>query len=238
MNSPADQNKDEKMERFVQILHNVLFFNTFSIDELYSIVSEDRLIKWKKFPKGNTVFKEGVFDQHFYIIIQGKMEVVKSDSSQKEIIVGTIQQGEIFGEMVVCAPDQPRSAGVRTSGNEDAIVCEIDGTLVETVPAPLKAKFLKKFLDLILGRVKTAEHDIRFYEEIIQYATEHKLISSEEFFLYTVETAINDNNRFTQYIKYTDYLINRKIPSERAGELVRSLIIKAVEKLSKSINAV
>ena len=110
--------------------------------------------------------------------------------------------------------------------------------LVETAPAPLKAKFLKKLLDLILGRVKTAEHDIRFYEEIIRYATEHKLISSDEFFLYTVETAINDNNRFTQYIKYTDFLINYKIPAERAGKLVRSIIIQAVEKLSKSINAV
>ncbi|RPI79327.1 MAG: cyclic nucleotide-binding domain-containing protein [Desulfobacteraceae bacterium] len=238
MTLPVDQNKDEKLKRFVQILHNVLFFNTFSIDELYSIVSEDRLIKWKKFLKGNTVFKEGVFDQHFYIVIQGKMEVVQSDHTQKEAVVGIIQQGEIFGEMVVCAPDKPRRAGVRTASHEDAVVCEIDGTLVETAPAPLKAKFLKKFLDLILGRVKTAEPDVRFYEEIIQYATEHKHISSQEFFLYSVETAINENNRFTQYIKYTDFLVNRKIPAEQAGELVRGIIIKAVEKLSKSMNAV
>jgi CRP-like cAMP-binding protein len=238
MSINEDQNKDEKLKRFVQILHNVLFFNTFSIDELYSIVSEDRLIKWKRFSKGNLVFKEGVFDQHFYIIIQGKMEIVKLNGAQKEIPVGTVQQGEIFGEMVVCAPAKPRSASVRVAGNEDAIICEIDGTLVETAPAPLKAKFLKKFLDLILERMETAKYDIRFYEEIVRFALGYQFISADEFFLYSVETAVNDKNLFTQYIKYTDFLINRKIPAEKAGELVRGIIIKAVEEHSKSIHAV
>jgi CRP-like cAMP-binding protein len=237
MNTPADQNKDEKMKRFVQILHNVLFFNTFSLDELYAIVSEERLIKWKKIPKGNTVFKEGVFDQHFYIIIQGKMEVVKSDSVQKERVIGTLQQGEIFGEMVVCAPEKPRSAGVRAAANEDAVVCEIDATLVETAPAALKAKFLKKFLDLILERLKPAERDLHFYQEIIHYAAEKRLTQPDEFFQYSVETAVNENNRFTQYIKYTDFLINRKIPAEQSGDLLRTLLVRAVEKLAKSINA-
>ena len=225
------------MQKFEQVLQSVLFFNTFSTAELSAIVAEERLIKWKKYNKGSAIFKEGTFDQHFYIIIQGKVEIIKADSKYHAKVVGTLQQGDILGEMVVCLPEGARTATAQVCGNEEAIICEIDATLIDTVAAPIKAKLLKKFLDLILERLKTAERDLSFYQSIIDYAAKKKLAAIDEFFLYSVETAINDNNRFTQYIKYTDFLITRLIPPEQAASLLRNLLIQATEKLTKFLQA-
>jgi hypothetical protein len=231
MAATTENSKDERTRKLAQVLRQVFFFSTFSMDELYTIVAEERLIKWKRFQKGNVILKQGTFDQHFYIIIQGKIEIIRPEGVQKEAPVGTQTEGEIFGEMVVCAPDKPRRASVQVAGDDDVVVCEIDATLVEKAPAPLKVKFLKKFLDNILERLRPAERGFHFYEEIIRYAGESKAVPSDEYFLYTIETAAHDNNRLTQYIKYTDFFINRRTSYEKTIDLLQSLLIQATDKL-------
>jgi CRP-like cAMP-binding protein len=234
----TQKDNDEKIKRFAKVLHSVLFFNTFSIEELYAIGSEERFFKWKILQKDSLLFSQGTFDQHFYIIFQGKIDIIGSDKTSKEICLDTFQKGDFFGELAVTAPGEPRRATARVSSEGEAILCEIDCTLIETAPAPLKTKFLKKFLDLILERLQPIERDLSFHQEIIRYATETHLAQPDEFFQYTIETAVNDNNRLTQYIKYTDFLLNRKIPAQQSNDLLQALITKADKKLPKSNNTV
>jgi hypothetical protein len=234
----TQKDNDEKVKRFANVLHSVLFFNTFTIEELYAIGSEERFIKWKILQKNSILFSQGTFDQHFYIVFQGKIDIFGSDSTHKDIYLDTFQKGGFFGELAVTAPGKPRRASARVSGDGDVILCEIDCTLISTAPTPLRVKFLKKFLDLILERLQPTDRDLRFHQEIIRYATENNLTQSDEFFQYTVETAVNDNNRLTQYIKYTDFLLNRKIPAQQSNDLLQTLITKADQKLPKANNMV
>ncbi|MCK5545531.1 MAG: cyclic nucleotide-binding domain-containing protein [Desulfobulbaceae bacterium] len=223
----------EAATKFANLLYGVAFFNIFTLEELISIVSEARLMKWKRFVSGARVFEEGVFDQHFYIILRGKIEVRKKVGSIKETSVGTINRGEVFGELVVTDPSKPRRASAYVVSKNPLIVCEIDGTLVDTVPIDLRVKFLKKFLDLILQRIDVDARKIYYYQDIIEYAAENGMPGKNRYFMYSIETAINEKNRITQLIKYTDFLIARKLDFEKSNSLLRSHLNSANRELDE-----
>jgi len=233
----AESQTNDKINKFAQVLYGVLFFNIFSREELYEIVSEERLIKWKKFNKGDTIFKEGSFDQHFYIIIQGHIEIRKKNEQPKEATLGRIQTGEVFGELIVCDPEKPRHASAYVTGADAALVCEIDATLITKVPDNIKAKFMKKFMDLVVGKLNMQETKIQYYDDIIHYAKECSLVGDDEYFTYAMETAVSDQNRLTQFIKYTDFLISKKIAPDNGCALLERLLFQATQELEESYQA-
>ncbi len=227
--------KDQSLKKLVAMLYGSLFFNIFPEEELRSILQEARLIKWKKYGIGSKVFREGSFDQHFYVVIRGVIDIRKSKGPGNEVGVGTINKGEVFGEMVVCDPEKPRRVSAQVGGNEDAILCEIDATLVDSVSGHLRTKFLKKFLDLILGRFPADGPQTKYYEDLIRHAEENNASTRNDFFSYTLETAISPQNRLTQYIKYTDFLVARKIDVGKAEVYLRQLIGTVKDELDKSL---
>ncbi len=229
----GDHYQNEKLKKFVQLLYGVLFFNIFSVEELSAIISEDRLIKWKKFDPGKAVFAQGVFDQHFYVIIQGSVELRKK-RDDTEITVGVLHKGDVFGELVVCDPGQPRRASAYVSGAGTAILCEFDGTLITTVPEVMQAKFYKKFLDLVVNRLEDEKSRQVYYEELIAYVHNNNISASDDYFSYTLETAVSDRNRLTQFIKYSDYLVSKKIPADAAIGMLQKLLKQATAQLSRS----
>lgn len=236
-NDHAEPQANDKINKFAQVLYGVLFFNIFSLQELRDIVGEERLIKWKRFNKGDLIFKEGAFDQHFYIVIQGNIEIRKAGGEHKNGARGMIQTGEVFGELVVCDPEKPRRASAYVTGNEAAVVCEIDATLITKVPDNIKAKFMKKFLDLVVGRLNRQEARVQYYDDVLHYAKECRLAGDDEYFTYAMETAVNDQNRLTQFIKYTDFLISKKISPENACALLERLLFQATQELEENFQA-
>lgn len=60
------------------------------------------------FPKGHSVVDEGENDKTFYLLIRGKVEIVKGDKKITEL-----NQGEFFGEVALIA-NVPRTATVNT----------------------------------------------------------------------------------------------------------------------------
>lgn len=223
---------DERLKKFAQLLYGVLFFNIFSIEELYAIVSEERMIKWKRFAKGHQIFRAGTYDQHFYIIIQGTVAITRPDGDANEKAVGQLSKGEVLGEMVVCSPGSQRRASAYCI--EEVILCEIDATLVETVPENMRVKFLKKFLDLILDRFTQEDTVFPYYKKIIAFAEEKNGSMDSEYFMYSLESAANTQNHITQYIKYTDFLITRKIPPADACAFLKTMLPASIEELNLS----
>jgi CRP-like cAMP-binding protein len=228
---------DEKVKKFAQILYGILFFNIFSIEELYEILREDRLIKWKRFEKNKMIFAENTFDQHFYIIIQGTVDIKKSRGNQSDQTVGKIEAGAVFGEMVICDPDKPRRASAFAAKDSEVILCEFDGTLLNTIAGPFRVKFIKKFFDLVLDRLSDQKRAYEFYQEVIQASREHGA-DDDQFFQYTLRTSVNEKNRLTQFIKYTDFLIAEKLPPEKGLLLLQGLIKKAAPLLFNSFQSV
>lgn len=61
------------------------------------------------------VFKEGDRADKFYIIIDGKADVIKNIEG-KDKTISTLEEGQFFGELAIIN-DQPRLAGIRANGD-------------------------------------------------------------------------------------------------------------------------
>jgi CRP/FNR family cyclic AMP-dependent transcriptional regulator len=73
----------------------------------------------REVPAGTLVIREGGKTGHLFVLIQGKLEVVKGDS----VVAVLSEPGAMLGEMSVLL-DQPHTATVRAAS--DSIVYEID----------------------------------------------------------------------------------------------------------------
>jgi len=69
----------------------------------------------KVYSDGEIIFKEGDVGEGMYVIQSGKINITKKATSG-ELVIATLQSGEIFGEMALF-DRLPRSATARASGN-------------------------------------------------------------------------------------------------------------------------
>lgn len=79
------------------LLRNVALFKNLSLDELFSI---DQALEQKQVLAGETIYTEGSWGGHLYIIAQGKVQIVKElDGEQQEI--KQLTTGQYFGEIAL-----------------------------------------------------------------------------------------------------------------------------------------
>ena len=84
------------------------FFPSLSEDEVRRICQEVKV-----FDPEQIVFAEGDKGDAAYFIMEGKVKVVVASQNLKEILLGELDEGEIFGEMALI-DEKPRSASVVT----------------------------------------------------------------------------------------------------------------------------
>jgi CRP-like cAMP-binding protein len=73
----------------------------------------DLLIE-RKFPKGATIFEEGVLGDYMYLIGKGQVKVTKMSEDGREKILEILSDGDFFGEMSLL-DREPRSASIKTT---------------------------------------------------------------------------------------------------------------------------
>lgn len=105
------------------------------------------------FTSGEHIFKEGDVGDCAYIIEEGSVQIYVHDG-QRELVVGAIGKGELFGE-VALVDHQPRTASVRAL--EDTVLVTVhrklmDGLLEQTNP------IVRHLLLVILERFRVARH--------------------------------------------------------------------------------
>ncbi len=221
--------------KFANLLYGVAFFNIFSIEELIEIVRETKFITMQDMKNGTKIFSEGEYDRNFFILMRGKIDLRKKMEKSGEESVGTINKGEVFGELVITDPAQPRRASAYVAGKDGAVLAKINAMLVDNAISLLRMKFLKKFLDLILNRINKDARKIFYLQKIITFAGENNSLEQDDFFLYSIETAISERNRITQYIKYTDYLVSMQLDPEKSESFIRDLLERANRELDNSL---
>jgi phosphoserine phosphatase RsbU/P len=67
-------------------------------------------------PPGTVLFNEGDFGDHFYIVREGEIQVVKGMDTPDERLIDVRHPGEFVGEMSLFIPDSKRTASVRAHG--------------------------------------------------------------------------------------------------------------------------
>ncbi|MEO0869796.1 MAG: cyclic nucleotide-binding domain-containing protein, partial [Cyanobacteria bacterium J06642_11] len=105
-------NRPDTLMNRLLILKDVALFQNLSLDELLLI---DQALEPQQFMANQTVFEEGSWGAHLYIIASGTVQMIKTvDGEQREIKQLTV--GNYFGEIALF-DDAPRWNGAITQGD-------------------------------------------------------------------------------------------------------------------------
>ncbi len=113
-------------------------------------IYERKVFERKTFPVGEYIFKEGTIGSRAFILETGEIEIVKSIRG-KEMVLGKIAPGAIFGEMALI-DDQPRMASARASKGSAVIVITrpmFQAKMEKTDP------FIKGLLNILSNHVRS-----------------------------------------------------------------------------------
>jgi phosphoserine phosphatase RsbU/P len=64
-------------------------------------------------PANTLFFREGDYGNHFYVVLEGSVDIIKALGTADERLLSTRGPGECFGEMALLHPKHSRSASVR-----------------------------------------------------------------------------------------------------------------------------
>ena len=96
----------------VNLLAKIPFFTDLPEKELDRLSSKMEIVNLKS---GEILFREGDPGEHLYIVVKGKLEILKAPDTEDELILNMIHEGEYIGEMSL-ATGAPRTASVRGRG--------------------------------------------------------------------------------------------------------------------------
>lgn len=106
-------------KNLIGLVENVALFKNFSKDECKKICEMCKLITFKE---GQTIFNEEERDDSLYIILDGKVKILKSRTN-KSILLAELDKGDFFGEMEILHPSK--------SGRTASAVASTDAQLLK-----------------------------------------------------------------------------------------------------------
>ncbi|MBW1705597.1 MAG: protein kinase [Deltaproteobacteria bacterium] len=134
--------QNEETSEIVDYVHHVPFFHNFTRDQVNELVSANSIIK---VPVGRVVVSEGEISDTFYVILSGKLKIMKGDEK-----IALIGDGECFGEMAYIA-GQARFATV--VADTDCILMELNPTFMERLSKSIQFLFFKNFAMTLVRRL-------------------------------------------------------------------------------------
>jgi serine/threonine protein kinase len=136
--------KELAVEDLVDYVHNTPFFEIFSKEQIKEILSASTITRVLK---GGIVVAEGEIDDSLYIILSGKVDVLKGEKK-----IDSIDKGKCFGEMAYLS-GKPRAATLKAA--TDCILMKISAVLMDGVPASIQLLFMKSFALTLINRIST-----------------------------------------------------------------------------------
>lgn len=115
-----DVSQRESMERLL-LLREVPLFSRLSLNQLEAISS---VMRESHYLAGEVVFREGDPGGELFLLLEGRVRIVKDYGTPDEVILGTMEAPSYFGEMAAL-DDRPRSATVLVT--DDARLLALDG---------------------------------------------------------------------------------------------------------------
>ena len=142
------------------LLNQVSLFSGLGQGELEALQS---LAKRLSLPENTILFQEGDPANHFFIVEDGVLEVIKKDNQNSDHILATLEGDEIIGEMTLIE-SQPRSATIRA---------KTPVTLIEFDCASIRAQAF--FYKITTELIKTMSERLRRNNDKTVEAMQHEL---------------------------------------------------------------
>ncbi len=135
---------------------------TLKDNQLFRGLTEDEIkiitpmVRSQVFPAGSVLIEEGQTDKVLFMLIRGKVNVLKKTPDRKEILIAHRHAGDFFGEMALLE-DAPRSARIVTA--EECEVGLIDDTTFNTM-MEIEPKIAVNLLKAISARLRYTSDQI------------------------------------------------------------------------------
>jgi serine phosphatase RsbU (regulator of sigma subunit) len=94
-----------------RLIQRVPFIGRLPAEEMDYLI---QVLYQRQFPADTILFNEGEAGDRLSILIQGKIEIIKSLGTENERCLSTLKAGDIFGEASLLFPDRHRYASART----------------------------------------------------------------------------------------------------------------------------
>jgi serine phosphatase RsbU (regulator of sigma subunit) len=107
-------------------------------------------------PAGMLLFREGDPSDYFYVLLEGRVEIVKAFGTPEELVLGVRDAGDFIGEMGLLNQDRLRTATVRTRKATRCLLIPADefNTLLSRFPA-----MVCQMASVLSARTTLAEND-------------------------------------------------------------------------------
>ena len=92
------------------LLARIPLFSDLPEQELESLI---RTLKVVELQPRDVLFREGEAGEHFYVIAQGELDILRAAGTPEELLLNTIGEGQYLGEMSLIMPGGQRTATVR-----------------------------------------------------------------------------------------------------------------------------
>jgi serine/threonine protein kinase len=140
------QNEIFDTEKF-DTLRELSFFKNFSDVELWEVL---RISEWRKVGAEETLLTEGGVGQHFFIIANGSVRVLKLGR-----LLSLLHRGDCFGEMAYLAGKDARRSTDVISKTEVTLI-DIDPEVLARASSNCRYKFGEAFLEILVKRLSMA----------------------------------------------------------------------------------
>jgi len=131
----------------VRFLKRIDFFENFDEHELRQFLA---VTKWLKVPAGKPIIKENSVERVFYILVKGRVSVVKTVDGGRTVELTTLDSGACFGEISLVM-DVKRTAGVIT--RTECFILKVEPRIISTSNVFLQLKFYKRFGEILAARL-------------------------------------------------------------------------------------
>ena len=126
----------------------------------------DQTIKTEKHRKGDVLFEEGAWAFSAYFIKSGKVKILK-EADGKQVIVATLKEGDIVGEMAFLGGTKRSASAVADTDVEVGVIWQdMFNEALNDLPSEARNKLQGMVSDLasltdIYARLSSAIHDVK-----------------------------------------------------------------------------
>ncbi len=128
-------------------LRSLSFFRDFRDVEIWETL---RIARFRRFPAGRVLIREGDRGECFYVLTSGDVEVMRCGTS-----LDVLTPGDCFGEMLYFSQSSARRTTTIMSLSP-VTVLEVDSMALRLASAPCQVQFNKSFMRILIDRLTWA----------------------------------------------------------------------------------
>ena len=138
----------DTIKKFIQ---KIPFFKEFNDHELNKLVGKERI--FKDYKEGDIIFDEGDPGSSLYLLVFGKVELVKSYEKGPDAVIMEVKAGWVFGEIAMLT-NRKRNLAARAASTK-VVIMEFQATYIEKLIPSIQTKFQKQLLAVLATNLDT-----------------------------------------------------------------------------------